>query len=102
MTLIISILLYVFGLDPATGRIQLQDKTLYKQLKTQTNNPKPDPRKHLDKSEEISSKRNSKKSSSVDGKSTSTKDIFPDSIDSSKNGINQMLLEVHKYGSHEW
>lgn len=64
MTLIISILLFVFGLDPRTGKIDIQDESLYKQLDRQQQYP--DPRKThstSDDSEKISKQRHSKERS---------------------------------------
>lgn len=64
MTLIISILLFVFGLDPRTGKIDIQDESLYKQLNQQQQYP--DPRKThstSDDAEKISKQRHSKERS---------------------------------------
>jgi hypothetical protein len=41
MTLIISILLYTFGLDPKSGKINIRDESLYSQLNQQQQYPDP-------------------------------------------------------------
>lgn len=63
MTLIISILLYVFGLDPKTGKIDIQDESLYKQLTRQQQYPDPRRIYGSNDSEKISKQRHSKERS---------------------------------------
>ena len=60
MTLIVSILLYVFGLDPRSGKIDIVDKKLYQQMKSTDNYPEPRNIYTDDTSEKISKQRNAK------------------------------------------
>ena len=86
MTLIISILLYVFGLNPRSGKIDIVDKKLYQQMKPTDNYP--DPRNiYTDDTSEKISKQRSTKHKDIPSQSTKDKSsyLFKDEIMSPLN-----------------
>lgn len=109
MTLIISILLYVFGLDPESGKIDIQDEALYKQLDKQQQYPDPrkkysPPETHQDKLEphenepdKISKQRTSKQTNRLPNTSNQNNNLI--NSDNIMNDIDSPINRALRAGS---
>lgn len=109
MTLIISILLYVFGLDPESGKIDIQDESLYKQLDRQQQYPDPrkkysppkthqdKPEPHEDEPDKISKQRVSKQTNRLPNTSNQNNNLI--NSDNIMNDIDSPINRALRAGS---